>query len=96
MTEAAREVIRYGFDNLHLDLISAYCYPFNARSKGVLQRCGFSYEGILKMAEKRYDGNIYDNECYALTSKEFANQVPGGTGISAQNTDTSDKQHDTI
>lgn len=72
MTEAASEVIRYGFGELYLDLISAYCYPFNIRSKGVLKKCGFSYEGTLKMAEKIYDGNIYDNECYALTSREYS------------------------
>lgn len=76
MTEAAREVIRYGFHDLHLDLISAYCFPFNNRSKGVIKKCGFYYEGTLKMAEKIFDGNIYDNECYALTSKEyFTNQT---------------------
>jgi putative acetyltransferase len=71
MSEAAYEVIRYGFDELVLDLISAYCYPFNIRSKQVLKKCGFSYEGTLKMAEKRYDGNIFDNECYAITKREY-------------------------
>ena len=71
MTEAVREVVRYGFNDLHLDLISAYCYPFNNRSKGVIKKCGFHYEGTLKMAEKIYNGNIYDSECYALTSKEY-------------------------
>jgi RimJ/RimL family protein N-acetyltransferase len=71
MTEAASKVLNYGFENLSLDLISAYCYPFNTRSKGVLKGCGFSFEGTLKMAEKRYDGNILDNECYAFTSKDY-------------------------
>ena len=51
MTEAVREVVRYGFNDLHLDLISAYCYPFNNRSKSVIKKCGFHYEGTLKMAE---------------------------------------------
>jgi RimJ/RimL family protein N-acetyltransferase len=71
MTEAVNEVIRYGFEDLHLDLISAYCYPFNTRSKSVLAKCRFSYEGTLKKAEQIYNGNIYDNECYALTSEEY-------------------------
>lgn len=71
MTEAVKAVLRYGFDELDLDLISAYCYPFNDRSKNVLKKCGFCYEGTLKLAEKIYNGNVYDNDCYALTAQEF-------------------------
>ncbi|MDD4237077.1 MAG: GNAT family protein [Desulfotomaculaceae bacterium] len=67
MTEAVQAIVRYGFDTLDLDLISAYCYPRNARSKRVLKKCGFTCEGTLKMAEKLYNGNIYDNECWALS-----------------------------
>ena len=72
MTEAAAEAVRYGFDVLRLDLISAYCYPFNERSKSVIKKCGFRYEGTLKMAEEIYNGNVYDNECYAITAKEYS------------------------
>ncbi len=66
MTEAAQEIVRYGFDDLALDLISAYCYPRNLRSKRVLEKCGFTYEGTLKLAEKLYNGNVYANECWSL------------------------------
>ena len=65
-TEAVGALLSFGFDRLGLDLISAYCYPFNGRSKKVLTKCGFLYEGLLHMAEKRYDGEIVDNECYAV------------------------------
>lgn len=71
MTEAVNAVLQYGFDQLKLDLISAYCYPFNLRSKHVLTKCGFSYEGTLKQAEQIYDGRIFDNECYALTAEDY-------------------------
>ena len=70
MTEAAKEVIRYGFEKMNLDLISAYCYPFNYRSKNVIKKLGFEYEGTLKLCEKLYNGKVYDNECYALTKEE--------------------------
>lgn len=69
MTEASKKVIEHGFNNLKLDLISAYCYPFNNRSKRVLEKNGFEYEGTLKQAEQIYNGKIYDNECYALYKK---------------------------
>lgn len=72
MTEAVNAVLRYGLEELKLDLISAYCYPFNERSKNVLKKCGFCYEGTLKLAEKIYNGSVYDNECYALTAQDFA------------------------
>ena len=45
MTEALRAVTEYGFERMSLDLISATCYPDNARSRRVLEKCGFAYEG---------------------------------------------------
>lgn len=55
---------------MNLDLISAYCYPFNSRSKSVIKKLGFKYEGTLKLCEKLYDGKVYDNEWYALMKGE--------------------------
>lgn len=68
MTEALHAVLRFGFEELKLDLISAYCYPFNERSIRVLKKCGFEYEGRLRLAEKRYDGKVIDHECYAVNT----------------------------
>ncbi len=65
-TEAVRALVRYGFDEQGFDLISAYCFPFNDRSKRVLEKCGFEYEGRLRKAGQRYDGEILDHECYSL------------------------------
>lgn len=67
MTEAANKVISYGFDNLKLSRISCCCYPFNSRSKSVIKKCGFVYEGTLKDCEIRYDGKALDLECYSLS-----------------------------
>lgn len=65
-TEAVQAVLRFGFQKLNLDLISAYCYPSNERSKKILKKCGFEYEGLLRLAEQRYDGVVLDNECYSI------------------------------
>ena len=65
-TEAAQALIHDGFTELNLDMISAYCYPYNKRSKRVLEKCGFKHEGLLRLAEERYDGVVLDNECYAI------------------------------
>ncbi|NDW08368.1 GNAT family N-acetyltransferase [Dysgonomonas sp. 520] len=66
MTEATLAILRFGFEDINLDLISAYCYPFNERSKNVLKKCGFNYEGLLRLAEERYDEKILDHECYSI------------------------------
>jgi [ribosomal protein S5]-alanine N-acetyltransferase len=71
MTEAVNEVIKFGFEELSLAAISAYCFPFNKRSKNVLMKCNFEYEGTLKMAEKIFNGNIFDNDCYFLTAQSY-------------------------
>ena len=69
-TEAAQAIIKHGFGELCLNLISAYCYPFNKRSKRVLEKCGFKYEGLLRLAEERYDGEILDNQCFSIIDGE--------------------------
>lgn len=38
-------VVAYGFRQLGLLLISAYCYPENHASRRILEKCGFHYEG---------------------------------------------------
>ena len=55
-----------GFNKLGLTLISANCYPQNKRSQRVLEKMGFTYEGILHQAEVSYDDKIYDHLCYYL------------------------------
>lgn len=42
------------------------CYPQNKRSQRVLEKMGFTYEGILHQAEVSYDDKIYDHLCYYL------------------------------
>ncbi|NDV58415.1 GNAT family N-acetyltransferase [Bacteroides sp. 519] len=69
MTEAVTALLRFGFEELNLDLISAYCYSYNEGSKNVLKKCGFRYEGRLYLAERRYDDEVLDCECYAIEMK---------------------------
>jgi len=74
-TEAAHAVIKFGFEKMDIELISAYCYPFNLASKNVLEKCGMKYEGILRFSEKIYDGKIYDLLCFSLRRTEYYNQT---------------------
>lgn len=47
-TEATHDLLRFGFDHLHLRRISATCHPENHASSKVLQKAGFSYEGRMR------------------------------------------------
>lgn len=71
MTEAAREVIRYGFDHLKLDLICICTGPENKRSQNVIRKCGFTYEGTLRRAYKIYDSTIRDVLCHSLLREDY-------------------------
>lgn len=71
MTEAVCAVCQFGFQTLRLQGISAYTFPFNERSKSVLKKAGFAYEGRLKMVEYSWDGKqILDNDCYLRLPKD--------------------------
>lgn len=70
-TEAARHVIGYGFEDLGLELVSCTCYPWNAASRRVIEKCGFAYEGTRHGAEVTYEGNLQDFLCHSLTREEW-------------------------
>ena len=72
MTEAARAVIAYAFNVYEIDGISVYCYPENERSRHIIEKCGFKYEGLLKMAQRRFDGKVKDNLCFFMTGEDFS------------------------
>ena len=46
MREAILGMVHYAFQSLDLSRIDAACLPENAPSRGVLERCGFKYEGV--------------------------------------------------
>ncbi|GAB4389185.1 GNAT family N-acetyltransferase [Albidovulum sp.] len=46
MTEALRAVIHHCFTVLDLSRLESACLPENAASRGVLEKCGYKYEGV--------------------------------------------------
>ena len=46
MREAILALTHYAFASLDLSRIEAACLPENAPSRGVLEKCGFKYEGV--------------------------------------------------
>lgn len=71
MTEAAAAVIRYGFEEMKLDMICICTGPENKRSQSVIRKCGFTYEGTLRRAYRIYDGTLRDVLCHSLMKEEY-------------------------
>ena len=46
MREAIAGVVHHAYDRLDISRIEAACLPENHASRGVLERCGFKYEGV--------------------------------------------------
>ncbi len=46
MQEAIAGVVHYAFERLDLSRIEAACLPENHASRGLLEKCGFKYEGV--------------------------------------------------
>jgi ribosomal-protein-alanine N-acetyltransferase len=46
MTEALRAMVHYAFSTMDLSRIESACLPENVASRGVLEKCGYKYEGV--------------------------------------------------
>ena len=71
MQEACREVLRYGFREAGLELISVFHFTFNGRSRRTIEALGFIKEGTRRMASTLYDGTVADEVAYSMTRAEF-------------------------
>ena len=72
MTEAAERVIEYAFETLTLDVLSITTRCDNERSRRVIEKCGFKYEGTHRRAYRIYDGTTHDILCYSMLREEYA------------------------
>lgn len=70
-TEAARAAIKYGFDELDLEIIGICTSPYNLRSQRVIEKLGFTYEGTHRRCYKIYDGTIRDSLTYSMLKEEW-------------------------
>lgn len=74
MLEAVKVVIDYGFKKLGLNLIGANHFTFNESSKRVIQKAGFTYDGIIKRHRCLYDGTKVDLMIYSLQKQHYFNK----------------------
>lgn len=70
ISEAIKEVVNYGFEEMKLHSIEAIIDPENFASEKVLQKNGFVKEAHLKENEY-YDGRFLDTVIYSILNKNF-------------------------
>lgn len=71
ITEASKEIIRYGFEDLNLDVIAIHTSEVNKRSQGVIKKCGFKYEGLLRSSCRIYTGEKRNSYVFSLLAEEW-------------------------
>ena len=70
-TEAAREAVRYGFEDLKLNRIFASHFGHNPASGNILRKIGMKREGCQRKHILKW-GEYVDSELYGILASEFA------------------------
>lgn len=69
-TEAAKAVVRFGFEKVELHKIQISHRSNNLPSKRVIEKCGFTYEGALR-DYFFIDGQYFDRLYYSILCDEY-------------------------
>lgn len=80
MGEAVGALARYCFQSLQLHRIEAACIPDNLRSIRVLEKAGFTREGLLRSYLK-INGDWQDHYLYALLAGEYHEKGSRGAAV---------------
>lgn len=71
MTDCLKEIIKYCFFTLNIDILSVSHFEENIASKRVIQKNGFVYEGTLRNSFLLYNGRLKNKCIYSLTKNEY-------------------------
>lgn len=69
-TEAAREMLRYGFEDLGMHRIFASHFKHNPTSGRILKKLGMHYEGCQREHLRKWD-RFVDSELYGILRREW-------------------------
>ena len=73
-TEATRLVVRYAFEELHLNRVQLHVYEYNLRGIRVYEKVGFRREGMLRQ-EHVYNGRFWDTVVMAILREEWEERL---------------------
>lgn len=70
-TEAARALLRYGFETRNIHRVIATCQPENIASWRVMEKLGMVREGHLRQCVARPNGEWWDEYFYAILKTDW-------------------------
>jgi ribosomal-protein-alanine N-acetyltransferase len=70
-SEALKELIRFFFDEVNVDIIRARHDINNPNSGKVMLKCNMKYEGTLRQAGRRGTGELSDLAYYSILKEEY-------------------------
>lgn len=71
MTEAVQAVLSFGFETFGLTLLTVKHFSFNQRSKRVIEKAGFTYDGTRPDVIRIFDGSLQDECLYFMTKQDY-------------------------
>ena len=76
-TEAARRVLRFIFTEMENppEMVSIYHRDSNTRSRRVINKCGFKFEGVTRKAMEDPWFGLCDRWAYSMTEREWRQTV---------------------
>jgi len=77
MREAIKALVHHAFERLDLSRIEAACLPENAASRGLLEKCGFKYEGVAQ-SYLQIDGRWRTHVLYAALRPDRRGRTEAG------------------
>lgn len=69
-TQIVSALLHYAFKKMDMQRVWAKIMPENERSSGLLEKCGFTYEGTARNSEY-IKGNYIDVATYAMLKEEY-------------------------
>ncbi len=77
MPQAVKYMLKFLFMNMGADVVSVAHFTGNLRSKRVIEKCGFIYEGTLRREFTHWDGRILDSCMYSMLYEEYCRLYMG-------------------
>lgn len=71
MTEVLKAVVIHAFEEIKVDYLVLAHYDNNQRSKRVIEKCGFAFEGVIHNEIERFDGVLLNSHYYYLPKCQY-------------------------
>jgi len=74
ISEAVKEIVKFGFERMNLFKIVARCKPANIGSYKVLEKCRFTYNGLIEN-QMLIKGELEDMRMYSIESDSYLSKI---------------------